>query len=493
MGGADREDHKQQLLHHHHAEDQQQQLHHHAVDQAATAANDHATTLSEQPSLTSNPQLKRPDEEQQQQQQRDQPVYEKATKRASKKPKQEPKPRPPPPPPPNCQFWLVKKSRYCPLTYRKEPQPTAGEEVIPYCHEHRVKLNIGGRRIPCPYDNRHGVFPEDLERHKHTCNQRPKSDDELYFVVPNINATNTPPSSSKNSASETRVPSVKIGTDKTYRDILQTISKEDFLNLAARIKAFWEVVKPETPFPTIPKTHPLLEERLSACKKGKHAYQVASLLGHLESSGLLSQSNLYMEFGCGKAEFSGYIHKAAGDPSRFLLIDRNPSRLKVQRHNPNTPLNTFTKVKVDIKDLDLGVLMEGRVGKDMLDGAPHVDGIVAVSKHLPECGLTKDDFGMMAVLSTWAVCGQNPINEDKEESQDETEKMDGDPSPSPVVDNHFSGLTFTQREELGLICKSIFDIGRARYLESKGLKVELVRYVGKEVSLENLALIAWRP
>jgi hypothetical protein len=90
---------------------------------------------------------------------------------------------------------------------------------------------------------------------------------------------------------------------------------------------------------------------------------------------------MFVEFGCGKAEFSGYIHKAIGDPARFILIDRSRSRLKVQRANPNTPSGTWKRLQVDIKDLHLGNLMQGGMGKE-IEQVESIGGMVAVSKHL---------------------------------------------------------------------------------------------------------------
>jgi tRNA:m4X modification enzyme len=121
----------------------------------------------------------------------------------------------------------------------------------------------------------------------------------------------------------------------------------------------------------------------------------------------------------------------------------------------------------------------------------------------------------MAVISTWAVCGQgqstnNSSETNGNENEESISNMPEDVKPSvsmepldtakttgtdqqkPKEGEHFSGLSYDEREELGLICKSIFDIGRARFLEAKGFTVKLVRYVDRDLSPENLALIAYR-
>ncbi|KAJ3051931.1 tRNA:m(4)X modification enzyme TRM13 [Rhizophlyctis rosea] len=66
---------------------------------------------------------------------------------------------------------------------------------------------------------------------------------------------------------------------------------------------------------------------------------------------------------------------------------------------------------------------------------------------------------------------------------DDTDQQEGD---------HWSGLAFEERETLGFQVKRIIDMGRARYLESLGMKVDLVYYVDRATSLENLLLLASR-
>lgn len=58
------------------------------------------------------------------------------------------------------------------------------------------------------------------------------------------------------------------------------------------------------------------------------------------------------------------------------------------------------------------------------------------------------------------------------------------------LSTHIPGLDFDAREKLGQQCKRLLDIGRVMYLREKGFDAELVYYVDKETSLENLALMA---
>ncbi len=56
--------------------------------------------------------------------------------------------------------------------------------------------------------------------------------------------------------------------------------------------------------------------------------------------------------------------------------------------------------------------------------------------------------------------------------------------------SHIPTLDSQARERLGLQCKRLLDIGRVRYLQEHGFDAELVYYVDKDTSLENLALMA---
>ena len=52
------------------------------------------------------------------------------------------------------------------------------------------------------------------------------------------------------------------------------------------------------------------------------------------------------------------------------------------------------------------------------------------------------------------------------------------------------GLDVQQREDIGRQCKRLIDIGRLMYLERLGFKGHLVYYIDRELSLENVAMVA---
>jgi tRNA:m4X modification enzyme len=53
----------------------------------------------------------------------------------------------------------------------------------------------------------------------------------------------------------------------------------------------------------------------------------------------------------------------------------------------------------------------------------------------------------------------------------------------------FDQFSHEEKEEIGLQCKRLIDIGRMKYLEASGYEVLLKKYVSKELTLENIAMV----
>ncbi|KAF9580075.1 hypothetical protein BGW38_003414 [Lunasporangiospora selenospora] len=125
-------------------------------------------------------------------------------------------------------------------------------------------------------------------------------------------------------------------------------------------------------------------------------------------------------------------------------------------------------------------------------------------KFLKEIGVGPEDFAYLTRMSSWAVCvNQTKTSTDKETSnpgtpsEKPTDSSNGDDEHSVKADAeldelgaHIEALDGQAREKLGLQCKRLLDIGRVKYLQEHGFEAELVYYVDKETSLENLALMA---
>lgn len=265
----------------------------------------------------------------------------------------------------------------------------------------------------------------------------------------------------------------------------------------------------------------------------------------MHQSGLLDKNYCFVEFGAGKAELASYVHKAVGHPSSFILIDRNTYRKKFDagiREGHNGLPSHVERLVVDIKDVDLSKI-ELVSGKKVVAFAKHLCGcatdltlrcLANYQKSQPggvaglcfalcchqickmnwypvrdvweeEWGLTEGDFEKVCVMTSWFLCGKRPKYDDDDDGETkevdndknkEDEEEDGDDehlcvNEADMVEDHWSGLTFEEREALGYKCKRVIDFGRKRFIEKElGLKTQLVRYVDLKMTRENVCLIA---
>ncbi|KAK9234703.1 methyltransferase TRM13-domain-containing protein [Lipomyces kononenkoae] len=111
-------------------------------------------------------------------------------------------------------------------------------------------------------------------------------------------------------------------------------------------------------------------------------------------------------------------------------------------------------------------------------------------------------FEILCKMSSWAVCGRRHQNRDTSDSgksemrvNEDDAELDADSGDSNDEDNqdgqaHVSGLSISRREEIGMKVRSIIDYARVRKLEDQGFQVELIRYVDKAISSENVCLVA---
>jgi tRNA:m4X modification enzyme len=311
----------------------------------------------------------------------------KKQKNKKKRPNDDPE-HPQQPGPNQCHYFVKRKNRYCHLIAKKGKL---------YCGEHAVFDPENQERIPCPYDNAHSVVKKDLEKHLERCNSRPKPKDECF--VENCNIRD--------------MAALEKTREKTPREELKEMSKEDFDKFVERILNAYNDAFKDYEIPTEILDHEALNERKIETHGGKHAVQQASILGHLAKINSLKKEDVYVEFGAGKGELTYYVRKAVGDPSTYVLIDRRNFRMKFDRENKNkkkgkkenaenneesstsiatTPNETSTetvatedeksltiqkRLYMDIKDLCLAKL-----------SLLHHKKLVAVSKHL--CGCATD-------------------------------------------------------------------------------------------------------
>ncbi|KAK3847147.1 MAG: methyltransferase TRM13-domain-containing protein [Linnemannia gamsii] len=116
---------------------------------------------------------------------------------------------------------------------------------------------------------------------------------------------------------------------------------------------------------------------------------------------------------------------------------------------------------------------------------------------LKEIDIGPQEFIYLTRMSSWGVCvNQTKTDITEGSSPEDMTAISGNDEHSIVADKELDqlgsniALDFQGREKLGLQCKRLLDIGRVRYLKEHGFDAELVYYVDKETSLENLALMA---
>ncbi|KAH9251413.1 histone H3-like centromeric protein hH3v [Batrachochytrium salamandrivorans] len=119
---------------------------------------------------------------------------------------------------------------------------------------------------------------------------------------------------------------------------------------------------------------------------------------------------------------------------------------------------------------------------------------------LAVCHISEGDFDLLVAVSTWALCGeQSGFGADTASKHSQNVSMadiaiDATCAEESVVGSnellidgsggskeHWSGMSFLERESLGIICKRLLDIGRCDYVRNHlGLKCELVHGGSKE-------------
>ncbi|KAJ3341718.1 tRNA:m(4)X modification enzyme TRM13, partial [Gonapodya sp. JEL0774] len=114
----------------------------------------------------------------------------------------------------------------------------------------------------------------------------------------------------------------------------------------------------------------------------------------------------------------------------------------------------------------------------------------------PESEEVFDDveFPLVAIITTWAVCGA-PVDDYNLPGAVDEEDGGNDNDFGCAVEEedvghgpHWSRLTYSERRELGLQAKRVLDWGRVRWLHEQGFEgARLVEYVDQDASLENVA------
>ncbi|XP_055902564.1 tRNA:m(4)X modification enzyme TRM13 homolog [Eupeodes corollae] len=426
-------------------------------------------------------------------------------KKAKTTPENETEKKTPGPAEPTCKHFVKRKKRFCKMTVAK------GKE---YCGEHEPQIedtNIDGSeeaasqngRIPCPLDSKHSVYKKNLRKHLKICNARPLENVPPY-IVRGVNCGDDGESESPSSACPklNEVPSEKL------KAIIDKV-KELFTNYVdgqiIEMKHSHDVLKAE------------LANEEYGFETRKHLIQTSSLLGCLDDSGFFKKSTSFIEFGAGKGHLSYWLAQAlaGNENSKVILIDRMSHRHK--KDNKIEDRNVVHRIRADIADFKMS-------GLDLLKDS---EIIVAVSKHLCgaatdltircilqdetqkteailialcchhrcewrpfvgkefflENGLGPEEFALITKMASWAICGTGF-------SRERRKLIDEEPLNE---DTNVDDVAVKEREQIGLQCKRVLDYSRVVYLRKNGFDTSLRSYVAKDVTLENICIVALRP
>uniref|UniRef100_A0A1B0CVW7 tRNA:m(4)X modification enzyme TRM13 n=2 Tax=Lutzomyia longipalpis TaxID=7200 RepID=A0A1B0CVW7_LUTLO len=375
--------------------------------------------------------------------------------------------------------------------------------------------NKSAERVPCPLDPKHTVYAFKLNKHLKICNARPMKN-ENYIKIGLHNGSDD---------EEEGATGRNVKLNELTCDYVKTLTKK--INEIYR-KYIKDTIR------NVFREHKLLQEELAKPEYGatslKHLKQTAALLGCLQEYNLLLPQTCFVEFGAGKGQVSYWIAQAIKHFKQcsVILVDKASHRHK--KDNKVEDRDTVTRIRADIANLDLSWV-------------PHrSESVVGVSKHLcgaatdmtlrcivagnqppketnrklcrtkgilialcchhrcdwktfvgksflKEHGITPKDFTVMTKMVSWAVCGTGMSRERRKEVQTADESDDSVENSSDD-DEDTVKMSRKEKEEIGIRCKRILDYARIVYLRQNHYDASLINYVSRDVTLENVCIVA---
>lgn len=407
-----------------------------------------------------------------------------------------------------CAHWVKRKKRFCKMSVAK------GKE---YCGEHEPAVTLEDSqespqesdRIPCPLDAKHTVYKKNLQKHLKICNARPKTDEPEY-IKKNINVGDYP---------EDAVADVDLKNIK-----LNELEDSEFFQVIDKIKKLYgEYI--ENKMQQLNSHHKSLDKELAKEEYGKeslkHLEQASALLGILETEGTVDNSTSFVEFGAGKGQLAFYLAKLleSKENSQVILVDRMSLRHK--KDNKIEDRSLVQRIRADIADFCIDKLECLRKSKKCIAVSKHLCGgatdltlrcitqaqeiltdfiMIALCCHhrcdwrvfvgkefFQEHLISQREFVIITKMVSWAICGTGMSRERRkalEEQQLTAQEL--------LEINANQRLSLAERERIGFMCKRVIDYARLVYLRQNGYEAELSYYVPKDVTLENVVLLARR-
>ncbi|KAJ3208085.1 tRNA:m(4)X modification enzyme TRM13 [Entophlyctis luteolus] len=285
----------------------------------------------------------------------------------------------------HCAFWIAPKRRFCPNALPKDCQSSA------FCTQHTVATSGGPSTArSCPHC-RSSIRPARLDAHLRVCPRRPcePSSGAIRCFVPDANMPDANMPSAASCPQEQWQQQPKHMRSLPQADVLHLVEK--ICQACRRLNIRDKRIETEC--------SASVGESL---EQTKSVTQINALIARLDHMRALASSFVYLEMGCGTAEFSHLVNNelvrrelsrrttdgshvalegsALSSPgyAPFVLVDRAASRWKVKQDR-----GCFEKIRIDIKDF---VLSECATLRN--PGSLAAKGVVCISKHL--CGPATD-------------------------------------------------------------------------------------------------------
>ncbi|KAM7360964.1 tRNA:m(4)X modification enzyme TRM13 homolog isoform 2-T3 [Cochliomyia hominivorax] len=407
-----------------------------------------------------------------------------------------------------CAHWVKRKKRFCKMTV------TNGKE---YCGEHEPvtksdandESSKENERIPCPLDGKHTIYKKNLRKHLKICNARP-SEDLPEYIQKNINA-----------GGDNEDESIQ----EDLRNIkLNELEDKEFYGVIDKVKELHKKYV-ENNIEKLECHHKCMDEELAKEEYGKesrkHLVQAAALLGILDKEQKIENSTSFVEFGAGKGQLAFYLAKLlqSKQNSQVVLVDRMSLRHK--KDNKIEDRSLVQRIRADIADFCIDKLQTLKSSQHCIAVSKHLCGgatdltlrcitqakerltdliMIAVCCHhrcdwrsfvgkefFKEHEISQREFVIITKMVSWAICGTG-MSRERRKAIEEQEL-----TPQELADmNANQRLSLAERETIGFMCKRVLDYARLCYLRQNGYEAVLNYYVPRDVTLENLVLLARR-
>ncbi|XP_070564543.1 tRNA:m(4)X modification enzyme TRM13 homolog [Ptychodera flava] len=448
---------------------------------------------------------------------------------------------------PTCAFFLARKNRYCKVTLIPGKKYCGLHAHLDPNTEDKDRRN----RIPCPLDAKHTVYENQLKKHLKKCNAREKPQPD-YFQK-NINSGLSCESDplekiTLSSLSRNELETLIAKLKKVFNDHNVPITS----SIKAHPALERELVDPgngSTALKHLMQTSSLLGnmEKLDLLNSGTCYVEFGAGKGQLshwvQRSLPDSQDTEFLLVDRGanryKVSLSRLLSQRVDDGPHFerlridiehLCLDKVPRIAEsnrpvvaISKHlcgaATDFTLQCLTETlqhsgKFEDQDYEQSDSHDSKRLKR--DSSKRLHGIVIALCCHHKCSWTSyvgreffqsedfspRDFILTTRLTSWATCGtraqtaaesavsQNATVPEAEISASDSQNSTEQETINVGYRDLLNSLSVDEREEIGRMSKRLIDIGRIKFLEDKGFKVDLAYYVESKISLENIVMIA---